>query len=98
MRRRIETARAYGGFKSQEALAKRIGMTKQPFLERLRGKIPWRRGDILAIAEACQVPVWFLEEGWDVEVTSPGTGDPSVDLGLSLEEDSDDREDEHGHG
>lgn len=63
-RSRIEAARAYGGFSSQAKLAKAIGMRPGTFQRRLSGEYAWRRADILAIAEACDVPVEFFERGF----------------------------------
>lgn len=64
-RRRIEAARAYAEISSQAELAERIEMTEATFKRRLAGTYPFRRADLLAIAEVCQVPLWFLLHGWE---------------------------------
>lgn len=43
-------------------------MSTMTFKRRLNGDYPFKRGEILAIAEVCEVPVWFLEKGFDVVV------------------------------
>lgn len=67
-RRRIEAARAYAGISSQAKLAQAIGMNPGTFQRRLSGEYPWRRADVLAMAEVCEVPVEFFERGFVLKV------------------------------
>lgn len=66
--RRIRAAMAYGGYKGRDALAEAIEISPST-LQRIEGVAePTRelkRSELLAIAEACDVPVWFLESGWE---------------------------------
>lgn len=58
---------AYGGYAGREALAEAIEISPST-LQRIEGLAeparPLKRAELLAIAEACNVPVWFLEHGW----------------------------------
>lgn len=64
LERRINAARAYAGF-NQDALAQRVELSKRTLKRAEKGERPLYRREVLAIAEACDVPVWFLESGWD---------------------------------
>lgn len=96
LRRRIESARVYGGFRNQGALAKAIDLHPKTFQRRLNGVYNWRRADLLAIAEACRVPLWFLEQGFS---TSRGTAEDvseEEEWGLEIEGVGGDSEDKRG--
>jgi transcriptional regulator with XRE-family HTH domain len=59
---------AYGGFKGRDELADAIEISSST-LQRIEGlaepaRAP-KRSELLAIAEACDVPMWFLEGGWE---------------------------------
>lgn len=63
--RRIRAARAYAGFRNRAALAERLELSKET-LQRIEvGQREVKRSELLAIAEACEVPMWFLEGGWE---------------------------------
>lgn len=97
LQKHIEAARAYAGISSQGKLAEAIDMAPATFQRRLRGEYPWRRADLLAIAEVCEVPVEFLEHGFAVvaeeahrtSFISRDAAAAEVDLGLDLAEDRD---------
>lgn len=62
--RRIRAARVYAGIDARPALAEILEMS-EPTLQRIEnGDRPVKRAELLAIAEACEVPMWFLENGW----------------------------------
>ncbi len=64
MGRRIRAARAFGGFNSRLELAQRLQISKET-LQRMEGGMREpKRSELLAIAEACEVPMWFLSNGW----------------------------------
>lgn len=63
--RRIRAARAYGGFRNRAALAERLELSKETVQRIEGGRREVKRSELLAIAEACEVPMWFLEEGWE---------------------------------
>lgn len=98
LKKRIEAARAYAGFASQGDLGKAIDMHPKSFQRRLRGEYSFRRADLLAIAEVCEVPMWFLERGFE-GATSPGRAEAgSVAEGLDIERRRAGGEGELGHG
>lgn len=62
--RRIKTARVYAGF-TQLDLADAVEMGESTYkLTELGDRQP-KRSELLAVAEACRVPMWFLDHGWD---------------------------------
>lgn len=67
---RIRAARGYADL-TQDQLADKLGVDKQTVLRResSTGKNP-KRGDLLAIAAACDVPVEFLEHGFAAGLSS----------------------------
>lgn len=65
MGRRIRAARAYGGFRNRAALADRLELSKETVQRIEGGQREVKRSELLAIAEACKVPMWFLEGGWE---------------------------------
>jgi transcriptional regulator with XRE-family HTH domain len=62
--RRIKAARGYAGL-SQPALAAALEIGEQTEKRIELGQRPAKRSELLAIAEACNVPMWFLESGWN---------------------------------
>jgi hypothetical protein len=46
---------------------------------------PVKRAELLAIAEVCKVPMWFLESGWDGwrEAPPPGAVDEEARAALN---------------
>lgn len=78
LRSRIESARMYAGISSQEKLAAAVGIGRQTFMRRMRGEYGFRRGDLLAIAEVCEVPIEFIETGWDAFQVKPGYVKPGI--------------------
>lgn len=60
---RIRAARAYAGLK-QEELADALGVDVQTIKRREAGTSPPRRGELVAIADICKVPVGFLKRGF----------------------------------
>src|SRR4051812_44823552 len=62
--RRIRAARAYGRL-SQPDLAKVLEASEGTVKNIELGKREPKRSELLAVAEACKVPMWFLERGWD---------------------------------
>jgi len=63
--RRIRTARAYAGFRNRANLAERLELSKETVQRIESGEREVKRSELLAIAEACEVPMWFLEKGWE---------------------------------
>jgi len=63
--RRIRTARAYAGFRNRANLAERLELSKETVQRIESGEREVKRSELLAIAEACEVPMWFLESGWE---------------------------------
>ena len=63
--RRIRTARAYAGFRNRATLAERLEVSKETVQRIEGGQREVKRSELLAIAEACEVPMWFLESGWE---------------------------------
>ena len=63
--RRIRTARAYAGFRNRSSLAERLEVSKETVQRIEGGQREVKRSELLAIAEACGVPMWFLEGGWE---------------------------------
>jgi transcriptional regulator with XRE-family HTH domain len=62
--RRIRAARGYGK-KSQPDIAKVLEVSDGTVKNIELGRREPKRSELLAIAEACEVPMWFLEGGWD---------------------------------
>lgn len=62
--RRVRAARIYGGL-SRRDLARRLEVSEGTLINTELGKRHAPRPELLAIAEACDVPMWFLERGWD---------------------------------
>lgn len=62
---RIRAARGFAGGKSQQELAEALEMSDRTFKEIELGRRKAKRSELLAIAEACEVPLWFLERGWE---------------------------------
>lgn len=68
LRPRVRAAWAYSGL-SQEELAERVGInvrTLEGYLRKSRANTP-TLDDAFAIADACWVPRWFIEEGFGEE-------------------------------
>lgn len=63
--RRIRAARTYGGFAGRADFAKVLDISKETLQRIEEGKRAAKRSELLAIAEACEVPMWFLEGGWE---------------------------------
>jgi transcriptional regulator with XRE-family HTH domain len=63
--RRIRTARAYAGLRNRSTLAERLEVSKETVQRMEGGQREVKRSELLAIAEACGVPMWFLENGWE---------------------------------
>lgn len=61
---RLRAARAYAGL-TQPELASRIELGQVTYALSEKGQRSTPRRELLAIAEACGVPMWFLEGGWD---------------------------------
>jgi len=62
--RRIRAARVYSRL-SRKQLAERLEVSERTEVESELGNRHVPRPELLAIAEACEVPMWFLERGWD---------------------------------
>lgn len=76
--RRIRVAMTYGGFRGRRELAEAIESSAAT-LQRIEGVAeparPPKRSELLAIADATGVPMWFLEGGWDGwRATGPSEG------------------------
>ena len=63
--RRVRAARAYAGFRNRATLAQRLELSKETVQRIEGGEREVKRSELLAIAEACEVPMWFLEGGWE---------------------------------
>ncbi|HST69074.1 MAG TPA: helix-turn-helix transcriptional regulator [Solirubrobacterales bacterium] len=63
--RRVRAARAYAGFRNRATLAQRLELSKETLQRIEGGEREVKRSELLAIAEACEVPMWFLEGGWE---------------------------------
>jgi transcriptional regulator with XRE-family HTH domain len=61
--KRIRAARVYAGL-SREELAEHLEVHERTQINTELGKRHVPRPELLAIAEACKVPIWFLEHGW----------------------------------
>jgi transcriptional regulator with XRE-family HTH domain len=61
---RIRAARAYAGLKQIE-LADLLELGAMTYKRTELGQREVPRRELLAIAEACEVPMWFLEGGWE---------------------------------
>lgn len=99
--RRIRAAMAYGGFKGRDALAEAIELSPST-LQRIEGVAeptrPPKRSELWAIADACKVPMWFLESGWQgASGEPPGDVDEIAKRALSdLKKDDDSPATERG--
>jgi transcriptional regulator with XRE-family HTH domain len=62
---RIKAARAFAGL-TQEQLADELGVAVKTVKRKETGVTRAHRRDLIAIARACDVPLVFLEQGWDV--------------------------------
>lgn len=61
---RLRAARAFADL-TQPELAERIELGEVTYASSERGQRDVPRRELLAIAEVCKVPMWFLEDGWD---------------------------------
>jgi transcriptional regulator with XRE-family HTH domain len=61
--KRLRAARGFGGF-SQPELAKKLEISDKTYKLTELGQRAAKRPELLAIAEACEIPMWFLEGGW----------------------------------
>ena len=83
--RRIRAARAFGGFSSRLELATRLQMSKETLQRIEAGQREPKRSELLAIAEACDVPMWFLDHGWaGAGRAGQGRGEPKALTGRDL--------------
>jgi DNA-binding XRE family transcriptional regulator len=99
LRRRIEAARAYADISSQEKLAKAIEISKDTLVRKLRGDYPFKRSELLAIADVCDLPIDFLIGEWPgftSRAEEEDDGPDPVDLAAQLARDED--EESRGHG
>lgn len=62
---RIRAARAYKDI-TQKELAELLGTSEQSVKRRESGEQQPKRGDLLAIAAACEVPFAFMENGFGI--------------------------------
>jgi transcriptional regulator with XRE-family HTH domain len=91
---RVKAARGYGGL-SQPQLAKVLEMSDGTVKAIEGGRRVAKRSELLAIAEATGVPMWFLEGGWEGwRATRPGAGDDVDREGRAALEDLDQRADD----
>lgn len=60
---RLRAARAFAGL-TQPELADKIELGQVTYALSEKGQRETPRRELLAIAEACEVPMWFLEHGW----------------------------------
>jgi transcriptional regulator with XRE-family HTH domain len=65
--RRIRAARGWRGI-SQKQLAEALGLDEQTVKRRESDKQDPKNGELIAIAQICQVPLSFLEHGFDAPV------------------------------
>jgi transcriptional regulator with XRE-family HTH domain len=72
--RRLRAARGYGKL-SQPALAQELEISEGTVKNIELGKRAPKRSELLAIAEACSVPMWFLERGWNGWQETTAAGD-----------------------
>lgn len=63
--RRIRAARSYAGFQGRKDFSDAIEMSEATLVRLERGDRTVKRRELREIAEICDVPMWFLEEGWD---------------------------------
>jgi transcriptional regulator with XRE-family HTH domain len=61
---RLRAARAFADL-TQPELAAKIELGEVTYASSERGQRAAPRRELLAIAEACKVPMWFLEHGWE---------------------------------
>lgn len=61
---RLRAARAFAGL-TQPELAEKIELGQVTYALSEKGQRETPRRELLAIAEACEVPMWFLEGGWE---------------------------------
>lgn len=64
LQRRLRAARGYAGL-SQKDIANRLEISDKTYKLTELGERSLKRPELLAIAEACDVPMWFLEGGWE---------------------------------
>jgi transcriptional regulator with XRE-family HTH domain len=62
--KRIRAARAFARL-SQPGVAERLEMSDKTYKLIELGQRRPKRSELLAIAEICTVPMWFLEQGWE---------------------------------
>jgi transcriptional regulator with XRE-family HTH domain len=62
---RIRAARTYGRFKGRQDFAAAIESSPSTVQRIEEGSRHPKRAELLAIAEVCRVPMWFLVGGWD---------------------------------
>lgn len=60
---RLRAARAFAGL-TQPELASQIELGQVTYALSEKGQRETPRRELLAIAEVCKVPMWFLEHGW----------------------------------
>lgn len=60
---RLRAARSFADL-TQPELAEKIELGEVTYASSERGQRPVPRRELLAIAEVCKVPMWFLEHGW----------------------------------
>jgi hypothetical protein len=65
MRRRLEAARGYGGFRGREDFGVAVDMSPSTQQRVERGDRALGPAERLLISKVCDVPEWFLEGGWD---------------------------------
>lgn len=74
---RLRAARAFADL-TQPELAAKIELGEVTYASSERGQRSVPRRELLAIAEACEVPMWFLEGGWE-GWRAPARSERSVD-------------------
>jgi transcriptional regulator with XRE-family HTH domain len=84
---RLRAARAFAGL-TQPQLAERLELGEVTYASSERGVRDVPRRELLAIAEATGVPMWFLEGGWE---NYPGSVDATARRALAQLEDDDAR-------
>lgn len=76
MGRRVRTARTYGGL-SRVQLGEHLGISEEGVKRMERGTLPRKikPSELLMIAHATGVPLWFLVEGWPTKPPDEGFAD-----------------------
>ena len=64
MRKRVRAALGYAGL-SQTALEEKVKLSRSSVYRRSKGDYSFESGELFEIAEACNVPLWFLKYGWE---------------------------------